>query len=225
MDGILQIIAIWALPVLFAITLHEASHGLVAKQLGDPTAKMLGRLTANPLKHIDPVGTVLVPIGLLLFTALTPAPPFVFGWAKPVPVNTNNLRNPQRDMAIVAVAGPTANLLMAIFWALMIKLSVLLQGTVDWVATPLFYMGIAGITINILLMVLNMLPLPPLDGGRVVAGFLPPRVAARYERLEPYGLVIILILLFTGILGAILFPVYGFFVDLLQTVFALPSWR
>ncbi|MCG5515525.1 MULTISPECIES: site-2 protease family protein [Ectothiorhodospira] len=225
MEDILQIIAIWALPVLFAITLHEASHGLVAKQLGDPTAKMLGRLTANPLKHVDPVGTVLVPIGLLLLTALTPAPPFVFGWAKPVPVNINNLGNPQRDMAIVAVAGPTANLLMAIFWALMIKLSILLQGGVDWVAIPLFYMGIAGVTINILLMVLNMLPLPPLDGGRVVAGFLPSRVAARYERLEPYGLVIILILLFTGILGAILFPVYGFFVDLLQTVFALPSWR
>ncbi|EHQ52089.1 peptidase M50 [Ectothiorhodospira sp. PHS-1] len=225
MEGILQIIAIWALPVLFAITLHEASHGWMAKQLGDPTAKMLGRLTANPIKHIDPVGTIAVPIGLLIFTALTPAPPFVFGWAKPVPVNTRNLRNPQRDMAIVAAAGPTANLLMALFWALMIKIGLMLQGTFDWAAVPLIYMGMAGITINILLMVLNLLPIPPLDGGRVVAGFLPARIAARYERLEPYGLVIVLALLFTGILGAILFPIFGFIVDLIQTLFALPSWR
>ncbi|MCG5511977.1 site-2 protease family protein [Ectothiorhodospira shaposhnikovii] len=225
MEGILQIIAIWALPVLFAITLHEASHGWMAKQLGDPTAKMLGRLTANPIKHIDPVGTIAVPIGLLIFTALTPAPPFVFGWAKPVPVNTRNLRNPQRDMAIVAAAGPTANLLMALFWALMIKIGLMLQGTFDWAAVPLIYMGMAGITINILLMVLNLLPIPPLDGGRVVAGFLPARIAARYERLEPYGLVIVLALLFTGILGAVLFPIFGFIVDLIQTLFALPSWR
>ncbi|MCG5500395.1 site-2 protease family protein [Ectothiorhodospira lacustris] len=225
MDGILQIIAIWALPVLFAITLHEASHGWVAKQLGDPTAKMLGRLTVNPIKHIDPVGTIAVPIGLLIFTALTPAPPFVFGWAKPVPVNTRNLRNPQRDMAIVAAAGPTANLLMALFWALMIKIGLLLQGSFDWAAVPLIYMGMAGITINILLMVLNLLPIPPLDGGRVVAGFLPARIAARYERVEPYGLVIVLGLLLTGVLWAILLPVFGFFVDLIQTLFALPSWR
>ncbi|MBK1673545.1 site-2 protease family protein [Ectothiorhodospira shaposhnikovii] len=225
MEGILQIIAIWALPVLFAITLHEASHGWMAKQLGDPTAKMLGRLTANPIKHIDPVGTIAVPIGLLIFTALTPAPPFVFGWAKPVPVNTRNLRNPQRDMAIVAAAGPTANLLMALFWALMIKIGLMLQGTFDWAAVPLIYMGMAGITINILLMVLNLLPIPPLDGGRVVAGFLPARIAARYERLEPYGLVIVLGLLLTGVLWAILLPVFGFIVGLIQTLFALPSWR
>ncbi|WP_412851620.1 site-2 protease family protein [Ectothiorhodospira shaposhnikovii] len=225
MEGILQIIAIWALPVLFAITLHEASHGWMAKQLGDPTAKMLGRLTANPIKHIDPVGTIAVPIGLLIFTALTPAPPFVFGWAKPVPVNTRNLRNPQRDMAIVAAAGPFANLLMALFWALMIKIGLMLQGTFDWAAVPLIYMGMAGITINILLMVLNLLPIPPLDGGRVVAGFLPARIAARYERLEPYGLVIVLGLLLTGVLWAILLPVFGFIVGLIQTLFALPSWR
>ena len=225
MEGILQIIAIWALPVLFAITLHEAAHGWMAKQLGDPTAKMLGRLTANPIKHIDPVGTIAVPIGLLIFTALTPAPPFVFGWAKPVPVNTRNLRKPQRDMAIVAAAGPIANLLMALFWALMIKLGLMLQGTFDWAAIPLIYMGMAGITINVLLMVLNLLPIPPLDGGRVVAGFLPARIATRYEGVAPYGLVIVLVLLFTGILGMILFPIFGFIVDLIQTLFALPSWR
>lgn len=222
MNHVMQTIAIWALPVLFAITLHEAAHGFIAKQLGDPTAKMLGRLTANPFKHIDPVGTVAVPVGLLILTALTPMPPFIFGWAKPVPVNMRNLRHPRRDMAIVAAAGPLANLLMAMFWALMVKLGFMLHGTLDWVAIPLILMGSAGIAINILLMVLNLLPVPPLDGGRVVSGVLPRRVGRHYDRLEPFGLVIVLILLFTGVLTAILWPFYHFFVNLLNTVFALP---
>ncbi|SIT73120.1 Zn-dependent protease (includes SpoIVFB) [Ectothiorhodosinus mongolicus] len=225
MENLLQVIAIWALPVLFAITLHEAAHGWAAKQLGDPTAKMLGRLTLNPIKHVDPVGTILVPAGLLAFSLLTPAPPFVFGWAKPVPVNTRNLQKPRRDMAVVAIAGPLSNLLMAFFWALMIKLGLSLQGTFDWVAVPLVYMGVAGISINILLMVLNMMPVPPLDGGRVLSGFLRGRIAYNYDRLEPYGLVIVVVLLITGVLGAILFPIYGWFVELIQTLFALPSWR
>ena len=225
MENLLQVIAIWALPVLFAITLHEAAHGWAAKQLGDPTAKMLGRLTLNPIKHVDPVGTILVPASLLAFSLLTPAPPFVFGWAKPVPVNTRNLQKPRRDMAVVAIAGPLSNLLMAFFWALMIKLGLSLQGTFDWVAVPLVYMGVAGISINILLMVLNMMPVPPLDGGRVLSGFLRGRIAYNYDRLEPYGLVIVVVLLITGVLGAILFPIYGWFVELIQTLFALPSWR
>lgn len=222
MNHVMQTIAIWALPVLFAITLHEAAHGFIAKQLGDPTAKMLGRLTANPFKHIDPVGTVAVPVGLLILSALTPMPPFIFGWAKPVPVNTRNLRHPRRDMAIVAAAGPLANLLMAIFWAVMVKLGFMLHGTLDWVAIPLILMGTAGIAINILLMVLNLLPVPPLDGGRVVSGVLPRRVGHYYDRLEPFGLVIVLIMLFTGLLTAILWPFYHFFVNLLHTAFALP---
>ncbi len=222
MDNIIQTIAIWAIPVLFAITLHEVAHGWVAKLLGDTTAQMLGRLTVNPFKHIDPVGTVLVPVGLLIFSAMTPGPPFVFGWAKPVPVNSRNLSRPQRDMAIVAAAGPMANLIMALFWALMIKLGFSLMGTFDWVAVPLVYMGIAGIAINILLMVLNLLPVPPLDGGRVVSGFLPPRMAATYDRIEPFGLFIVLSLLATGMLGAIIGPFYGFFVELIESLFGLP---
>jgi Zn-dependent protease len=221
MDNIIQTIAIWTIPVLFAITLHEVSHGWVAKLLGDPTAKMLGRLTVNPFKHIDPVGTVVVPLGLLVLTSLTPGPPFVFGWAKPVPVNSRNLRHPQRDMAIVAAAGPMANLVMALFWALMIKLGLGLLDTLNWVAVPLVYMGIAGITINILLMVLNLLPVPPLDGGRVVSGLLPPRMSDTYDRLEPYGLFIVLGLLATGLLWAIIGPFYTFFLNLIETVFAL----
>lgn len=225
MDNIIQTIAIWAIPVLFAITLHEVSHGWVAKLLGDSTAQMLGRLTVNPLKHIDPVGTILVPLGLLVFSAMTPGPPFVFGWAKPVPVNSRNLGNPQRDMAIVAAAGPLANLVMAVFWAAMIKLGLGLMGTFDWLAVPLVYMGIAGIAINILLMVLNLLPVPPLDGGRVVSGFLPPRMADAYDRVEPYGLFIVLALLATGMLWAIIGPFYGFFVGLIETLFGLPFSR
>jgi Zn-dependent protease len=222
MENIIQTIAIWALPVLFAITLHEVAHGWVAKLLGDTTAQMLGRLTINPFKHIDPVGTVLVPVGLLIFSALTPGPPFVFGWAKPVPVNSRNLSRPQRDMAIVAAAGPMANLIMALFWALMIKLGFALLDSSAWVAVPLVYMGIAGVAINILLMVLNLLPVPPLDGGRVVSGFLPPRMSDAYDRIEPYGLFIILGLLATGVLGAIIGPFYGFFVDLIESLFGLP---
>jgi len=195
-----QRIAVWVLPVLFAITVHEVAHGWVARRLGDPTAFMLGRLTLNPIKHIDPVGTVLVPLALLMLGG------FVFGWAKPVPVTWENLRHPKRDMALVAAAGPGANLVMALLWALVMKLGMLLEGSVNAVAIPLLYMGFAGITINLVLMVLNLLPLPPLDGGRVVAGLLPGRLSWQYGRLEPYGLMILLALLFLGLLGKLLQP-------------------
>lgn len=201
----LQRLSVWALPVIFAITVHEAAHGWVAKRLGDPTAERLGRLTLNPLKHIDPIGTVLVP-GLLLFLG-----GFVFGWAKPVPVTWENLRHPKRDMAVVAAAGPGANLLMALLWALVIKLSTVLPETAVWVAQPLLYMGLAGIIINIVLMVLNLLPLPPLDGGRVLAGFLPGPWAYQLSRLEPYGFFILIALLITGLLSQILGPPVVFF--------------
>ncbi|MEQ6341759.1 MAG: site-2 protease family protein [Gammaproteobacteria bacterium] len=199
--NIMQRLAVWALPVLFAITVHEVAHGWVAQRFGDPTARMLGRLTLNPIKHIDPVGTLLVPALLLYFGG------FLFGWAKPVPVTWENLKNPKRDMALVALAGPTANLLMAILWAVVMKLGLVLGGQLDWLARPLVYMGSAGISINVMLMVLNLIPLPPLDGGRVMSGLLPDRAASSFNRIEPYGFFILLGLLATGVLGYIMLPV------------------
>lgn len=196
----IQAITVLILPVLFAITVHEAAHGWVARRLGDHTASMLGRVTFNPLKHIDPVGTVAVPLLMYLFSG------FLFGWAKPVPVDFRNLRNPRRDMALVAIAGPGSNLLMAIGWALAIKVGMLMGGELRWVALPLIYMGSAGIMINSILMVLNLLPILPLDGGRVVAALLPPPLAARYARMEPWGLIIVIGLLVSGLLGTLIQP-------------------
>ncbi|MEE8263836.1 MAG: site-2 protease family protein [Gammaproteobacteria bacterium] len=198
--SLLQKILVWAPPVLFAITFHELAHGWMARRLGDPTAEMLGRLTLNPIKHVDPIGTVLVPTVLLL------AGGFIFGWAKPVPVTWENLKNPKRDMALVAIAGPAANLLMIIFWAALVKLAVILAGPLDWVAQPLAYMGGAGVVINSILMILNLLPLPPLDGSRVLSAMLPGPMAWQLSRIEPYGLIILLVLLISGLLGKWLWP-------------------
>lgn len=200
----LQRFTVWILPVVFAITVHEVAHGWVAKHLGDPTAQRLGRLTLNPVKHIDPIGTILVPGILLLLGG------FIFGWAKPVPVTWENLRHPKRDMALVAAAGPGANLAMAILWALVTKIATLLPDTAHWFAAPLVYMGIAGVTINVVLMVLNLLPLPPLDGGRMAVGLLPGPWAWQLSRIEPYGFFILLGLLLTGLLAQILTPAIGF---------------
>jgi Zn-dependent protease len=166
---------------------------------------MLGRVTLNPLKHIDPVGTILVPVAMLALT-VNLAQPLVFGWAKPVPVSWENLNNPRRDMALVAAAGPGANLLMAFLWGLVAKAGVLMSGSLDWASGPLIAMGLIGVTFNAVLMVLNLLPILPLDGGRILAAVMPPRMAWSYGRLEPWGLFIVLGLLFTGILAAILFP-------------------
>jgi Zn-dependent protease len=203
--NMVQIIAIWALPVLFAITVHEVAHGWVAKKLGDPTAMMMGRLTLNPLKHIDPIGTVVVPLALVLMGG------FIFGWAKPVPVTWANLRNPKRDMALVALAGPLANLVMAFCWALIMKVGFMLGDDFSWLAWPLIYMGGAGIAINGVLMLLNLLPVPPLDGGRVMAGLLPGPWAWKLSRIEPYGLMIMVGLMVTGMLGKILGPPLHYF--------------
>lgn len=198
---IAQKIAIWAIPVIFAITVHEVAHGYVAKRLGDPTAAMLGRLTLNPLKHIDPVGTLLIPALMLLLPG-----GFIFGWAKPVPIGYRNLRNPKRDMALVAAAGPAVNLLMALGWAVALRASVDGMGVLPWVAEPLVYMAQAGITINLVLMVLNLLPIPPLDGSRVLVGVAPRAVGDFLGRVEPFGLMLVIVLLFSGVLSQILVP-------------------
>ncbi|MGD2082959.1 MAG: site-2 protease family protein [Chromatiales bacterium] len=202
---LIQVLAAGALPLIFAVTLHEAAHGWIAKQLGDSTAAMLGRVTLNPIRHIDPVGTILVPVAMLVVT-MNLAQPLVFGWAKPVPVSWDNLNNPRRDMALVAAAGPGANLVMALLWGLAAKTGVLLGGSLEWAAGPLIAMGLIGVTFNAVLMVLNLLPILPLDGGRILTALMPPKLAWRYGRLEPWGLFIVLGLLFTGILATILFP-------------------
>ncbi len=197
-QSLVQKIAVWALPVIFAITLHEVAHGWVARYLGDPTAARLGRLSLNPLKHVDPIGTVLVPGMLLLIGG------FMMGWAKPVPVDYRNLKNPRRDMAIVAVAGPLSNLAMAIVWGIVYKFSAA-TGALEGVWYGVAQMGKAGIVINLSLMVLNLLPLPPLDGGRVLTGLLPARQAYQFAKIEPYGFVILLVLIATGVLSTILY--------------------
>lgn len=213
--NIIQIIAVAAIPVIFAITVHETAHGWAAKNLGDPTAMMLGRLTLNPLKHIDPIGTVVVPIVLYMTTG------FMFGWAKPVPVTWENLRNPKRDMALVAAAGPMSNLLMAVFWVLLLKLSVTLAGVLGGLTFFLVNMAKIGIVINLILMILNLLPVPPLDGGRVLSGLLPGPWAWRLSRIEPYGLIIMVVLMVTGLLGNILIPPMDFLYGLLLSVVGL----
>lgn len=196
---LVQKVAVWALPVLLAITLHEVAHGWVARLLGDNTAYAQGRLSLNPLKHVDPIGTLLVPGILLMLGGL------LFGWAKPVPVNFRNLKHPKRDMAIVAVAGPLTNLVMAVGWALLLKAS-LATGAKEGLWLGVRTMAIAGIGINLALMVLNMLPLPPLDGGRVAVGLLPMRAAVALSRVEPYGMVILILLMVSGLLGGIMGP-------------------
>jgi len=194
--SLLQKISIWVLPVVFAITVHEVAHGWVAKLLGDRTAEAQGRLTLNPLNHIDPVGTLLVPGLMLLFSG------FVFGWAKPVPVNWGRLHNPKRDTGLVAVAGPAANLMMIVFWILLSRLAIAMN--LALLSRPLLFMAAAGIFINSMLMLLNLLPLPPLDGGRVMSSLLPVRLSIKFDKLEPYGFIILIILMVTNALSMIL---------------------
>ncbi len=205
LDQTVQSVAIAILPLIFAITLHEAAHGWVASKCGDKTALMMGRVTLNPVKHIDLIGTIILPIVLLFVGG------FIFGWAKPVPVAWQNLRHPRRDMALVALSGPAANFLMALIWAAIAKIAALyLVGSHQvWIASAgQFFQaaGSFGIFINCVLLILNLLPIPPLDGSRVISSLLPPKAAHVYEQLEAYGIWILLALLVFGILGFILWP-------------------
>ena len=219
MDSLISALAIWALPVLLAITLHEAAHGYVARYFGDPTADQAGRITLNPLRHIDPVGTLLVPASILALSSLFGAGGILFGWAKPVPVNFSRLRNPKADMLWVAAAGPFTNLLMALGWAILFRIA--LVGEPGAYTVPLLKMADAGMQINAVLMVLNLLPLPPLDGGRIAVSLLPHHLAWRFARLEPYGFPILLVLLFTGVLGNILWPLIAGFRYLLGALIGI----
>jgi Zn-dependent protease len=220
---LIQKIAIFALPVIFAITLHEAAHGYVARYFGDTTAWMLGRVTANPLKHIDLVGTIIVPLTILVASKLLGGGALLFGWAKPVPVNFSQLRRPKQDMLWVAAAGPGMNLIMAVFWALMIQLGLALGN--GFASTPLVLMGAAGVFINVILMALNLIPLPPLDGGRIAVSLLPRKAAWQFSKLEPYGLFILLGLLFTGLLGMILWPLISLFISLIAMLSGLETMK
>jgi len=214
----LSTIALWVVPVVFAITLHEAAHGYVAKSFGDRTAELQGRITLNPLKHIDPVGTILVP-GVLILAAKFGGPQFVFGWAKPVPVNFGNLRNPKRDMLWVAAAGPGANLLMAILWGVVLKVAFVLP--VNYFSYPLQEMAGGGVKINLVLMALNLIPIPPLDGGRIAVSLLPNQLAYRFAMIEPYGFIIIIALLATRVLAVIIGPLVTLGSTLIYALFGL----
>jgi Zn-dependent protease len=214
MELSLEAIVLWGVPVVLAITLHEAAHGYIAKLFGDRTAEMLGRVTLNPVKHVDPVGTILVPALLVLFKA-----PFLFGWAKPVPVNFANLRHPKRDMIAVAGAGPASNFVQALAWALAL-VAALAAGS-DGFAR----MAEIGVRVNLVLMALNLLPIPPLDGGRILVGLLPEPAARIVARIEPWGLFVLVALLFARVLDDLMLPLVrgGFAViAMLLSTFGVP---
>ncbi len=214
--NIISTLFVFVIPVIFAVTVHEVAHGWVASQFGDQTAKSMGRLTLNPLKHIDPVGTIVVP-AIMYFTS-----GFIFGWAKPVPVDWRNLGHPRRDMAIVAIAGPAANLLMLLFWAMSAKIIMLLGNDLNHLTQLLFFMCSIGVTINIVLMILNLFPILPLDGGRILTAMLPRNLAISFSRLEPYGLIILVVLLLSGILWKILLPLIGGTQSLIYQLIQIP---
>ena len=210
--SLVEKIIVAAVPIIFAITVHEVAHGWVASKLGDPTAKLAGRLTLNPVKHIDPLGTIVVPLVMIALT------PFAFGWAKPVPVDWRNLDSPRRDMALVAAAGPGANIVMLLLWTFLLSL-VFTEGlAVSYQENLLVEMAKVGIIINIVLIALNLLPLPPLDGSRIVTAFLSPTAAYKYNLLERWGLPILVVLIFTGVLGKILHPLIGFMLSIVNTL-------
>lgn len=215
MENFLTMVSIWALPVLFAITLHEAAHAWMAKRLGDMSPDLPARITLNPLQHIDWIGTVILPIVLILI-----ASPFVIGWAKPVPVDPRYFKKPRQDMAKVALAGPMANLLMAVLWAIVAKIAFYLP---QWFNEPLMLMGIAGILINLMLFAINLVPLPPLDGGKVMVGILPDKMAYSYAQIEPYGFLILIVLIYFNILSIVLFPIISTLLNMLVSIFDIKT--
>lgn len=212
MEDIIQTIAVYAIPVLLAITLHEAAHGYVARMFGDSTAYFAGRITLNPVKHIDPVGTIIVPLVIVLMSKLAGGPAMMFGWAKPVPVDIGSLRKPKRDMIFVAAAGPAANLLMAIGWVLFWNVLRFFDVREEYFRL----VAQAGVSVNLILMALNLLPIPPLDGGRIMIGLLPHRASYAFSRIEPYGLFIVIGLMVTQTLGFFLAPFLQFGVAVLR---------
>ncbi|KTD06156.1 transmembrane protein [Legionella gratiana] len=212
---LIQKVCIWAIPILLAITLHEAAHAFVAYRCGDTTAKMFGRLSLNPIRHIDPIGTVMIPLIVGILTQFN----FVIGYAKPVPINWNQLRHPRRDMILVTLAGPFANIFMAFLWAGCYKISLMLNPSSSMPVLFLYATAQAGMLINLILAALNLLPIPPLDGSRVVSSLLRPRQALAYEKIEPYGFIILLILVFTGALGFILTPLINLGLISLSAIF------
>ena len=218
LQSTIHILSIIFLPLMFAITLHEAAHGLIAKWLGDRTALMLGRVSLNPAKHVDPVGTIIVPVLVFLATH------FVFGWAKPVPVNYRNLRNPKRDMGLVALAGPVSNLLQAFVWALVARIALTYfdPAQTTSVAAYFLFAGCYGVFINGIFCLLNLVPIPPLDGGRILMSLLPDKLSYRLALLEPFGMWIVLALLLTGILGSILWPYLVMLCYWLGALFGVP---
>ncbi len=217
--NLVQTIAIYAIPVIFAITLHEAAHGYVARHFGDLTAWRLGRISLNPVRHIDLVGTIVVPLVILVTSKLFGGAGILFGWAKPVPVDFHALRSPKRDMLWVAAAGPAANLVMALGWAMVMKVAISVPPNAF--TLPASLMADAGIIVNLVLMVLNLLPILPLDGGRIAFSLLPDRLAQRYAGLERFGFPILLLLLFTNVLGTILSPMVLVSKELIETIFQI----
>lgn len=209
-DQLIQTIAIAAIPIIFAITLHEAAHGYVARYFGDMTADRAGRISLNPIRHIDPLGTILLPIITLWLGGI------LFGWAKPVPVNFGALRNPKKNMLWVALAGPASNLVMALIWALLVKLAWDFPG--GYFTAPLLGMAKIGVRINVILIALNLLPLPPLDGGRVAVSLLPHRQAVMLSRVEPYGMFILIFMALTPLLGWVLMPVISALMHLINFI-------
>jgi Zn-dependent protease len=223
---LIRAVSIFAIPVLFAITLHEAAHGYVARHFGDTTAAALGRISLNPMRHIDPVGTLLIPILLLAVSGGS----LLFGWAKPVPVNFGALHRPKRDMLWVAAAGPAANLMQALLWGVVLRGGLWMGADANplalpedlyALAVPMALMGAAGILVNLALMVLNLLPLPPLDGGRIMVSLLPGRLAWQFAQIERWGFLILVILLATGWLGAVMWPLVAGSASLLGSLFGV----